>query len=122
MTVAFAYLLSLIFLHNILKRLLKWIMIIKVARISANLVPNYPLAPKGRFFVKLTNITFAITLAQIGAKMLILPMGYFWGKLNVTTVYLLCSIMLHFQKLFREQIKRQGCIILVHIGRELKIS
>ena len=58
MTVVLAYLMCPIILLNISKRLLEWIMILKVAEILTDVVPNYPFAPKGIFFRKLIKITF----------------------------------------------------------------
>ena len=96
------------------------------------------LPQKGTCFGKLTNITFAyilsptilqhfkqilkqgsIILAQIGPKLSILhcPFFYILGKLTITFVCLLCSILQQdFKKNLREQIVRQGCIILAQIG------
>ena len=94
------------------------------------------LSQKGTCFRKLTNITFAyllsptilqyfkqilkqgcIILAQIGPKLPILPKRYILGKLTITFVCLLCSILQqHFKKNLGEQIVRQGCIILAQIG------
>ena len=85
---------------------------------------------------KLTNITFAyllsptilqhfkqilkqgsIILAQIGPKLPILPKRYILGKLTITFVCLLCSMLQqHFKKNLGEQIIRQDCIILAQIG------
>ena len=59
MTVVLAYLLCPIILLNTSKRLLEWIMILKVAEILTNVVPNYLFAPKGNFFKKSIKITFA---------------------------------------------------------------
>ena len=76
------------------------------------------LSQKGSCFGKLTNITFAyllsptirqhfkqiliqgcIILAQIGPKLPILPKRYILGKLTITFVCLLCSILQqHFKK------------------------
>ena len=94
------------------------------------------LPQNGTCFGKLTNITFAyllsptilqhfkqilkqgcIILAQIGPKLPILPKRYILGKLTITFVCLLCSILQqHFKKNLGEQIIRQGCIILAQIG------
>ena len=56
--------------------------------------------------------------AQIGPKLPIFPKIYFPGKLTITFVCLLCSILQQRfkKKNLREQIIRQGCIILVQIG------
>ena len=102
----------------------------------ANVVPNYPFALEGN----LTNITFAyqlsptilqhfkqiliqgcIILAQIGPNLPIFPKRYILGKLTIAFVCLLCSILQqHFKKKnLREQIIKQGCIILAQTGLHL---
>ena len=62
-------------------------------------------------------------MAQIGSKLPIFLKSYwenFMGRFCITFVCLLCSIALqHFKKNLREQIIRQGCIILAQIGLEL---
>ena len=52
MSVTFDYLLCTIILPNISKRSLEWIMMLKVAEILANLVPNYPFALKHNFLLE----------------------------------------------------------------------
>ena len=91
---------------------------------------------KGTCFGKLTNITFAyllsptilkhfkiifiqgcIILAQIVSKLPIFLKRYFQGKLTITFVCLLNSILLQrLKKNLRERIIRQGYIVLVQIG------
>ena len=95
MTFTFAYLLCPIILPNISKRSLEWIMILKVAKILANLVPNYPFTPKQIFSGKLTNITFAYLLSSI--------------------------IQQRLKQILRANHYIQGCIILSQIGSKLPI-
>ena len=95
-------------------------MILAIAKMLANVVPNYPFAPEGNLtnIRKLTNITFAyqlsptilqhfkqiliqgcIILAQIGPNLPIFPKRYILGKLTIAFVCLLCSILQqHFKK------------------------
>ena len=95
MFVTFAYLLCPIILPKISKQSLEWIMILKVAKILANVVPNYPFAPKQNFLWKLTNITFAYLLSSIIQQCL--------------------------KQIFRADHYIQGCIILAQIGSKLPI-
>ena len=54
-----------------------------------------------------------IILAEIGPKLSIFPKRYILGKLTITFVCLLCSILQqYFKKNLGKQIIRQGCIIL----------
>ena len=95
MIVTFAYLLCPIIPSNISKRPLERIMIFKVAKLLANVVPNYPFAAKQNFF---------------------------GGNFTATAIWLLlcCIILGHFKKTFCELIIRQGCIILAQIGPKLR--
>ena len=68
-------------------------MLFKVAKLLANVDPNYPSTAKQNIFL---------------------------GNLTATIVYLLyCIILQHFKNIFCGQIIRQGCIILAQIGPEL---
>ena len=129
LTVIFAYLLCPIILLNIWKRSLEWIVILKVAKMLANVVPNskLPIFPRKEIVFEnwLTSLlpTYwapiilqhfkQILRADIRYKVSYnfglnwVQIAYFLGKLTVTIVYLLISILLqHFKKVLREQIIR----------------
>ena len=57
-TVTFGYLLCPIILFTILKRSLEWIRILKVTKILANVVPNYPFFQKENLFEKVDQHHF----------------------------------------------------------------
>ena len=104
------------------KKIIRVIMILKVAKLLANVVPNYPFAPEGNFFQKVDQHHFCLfielpilqhfkqiliqgstILAQIGPILPIFFKIYFLRKLTITFVCLLCSIV---QQNFKKQSQR----------------